>query len=105
MKHGFYKILNIKEDEPCMHKYFCEVCGWEGDIPETYDIYGDGGYPICPNSVISDCCTEIMEYQSGSGVMMPIKHVIPVYENSAHPGNMMRFLKAIYNVKTISIHS
>ena len=88
-----------------MQKYICDVCGWEGDTPEIYDIYGDGGYPICPNSVSGDCYTEIKEYQTGSGVFMPIKHVTPVYENPAHPGNMMRFLKAIYKIKAISLHS
>ena len=76
-------------------KYFCEKCGWKGNDPIIYDIYEDGGYPICPNSSSGECMTERMEYQGGSGTFMPVLEPTPVLLNPHNTENALMYLRAI----------
>lgn len=35
-----------------MGRYRCEVCGWAGDVPASWDAFDDGGVPVCPRGCL-----------------------------------------------------
>lgn len=66
-----------------MSKYLCDVCGWYGNIPVIYDLYEDGGYPVCPNT---ECYIESQERKSDGGYVT-IREPSPAYLNPASDKN------------------
>jgi len=63
-------------------RYKCDVCGWSGDEPATYDPYNDGGVPVCPKG-----CLE----QGGDFDGEPAS----VFLNAAHPAVQRMILRAM----------